>query len=62
MKSDFENDLIKFFSNLGEEEGEFQSKVTGYCLVYAPYCIHFMETDDEEFLDYTLRAIQTSLG
>ena len=61
-KADFENELTKFFSNLGEEEEEFQSKVTGYCLIYAPYCIHFLETDDEEFLDITLRAIHASLG
>ena len=62
MKSDFENDLIKFFSNLGEEEGEFQQKCTGYCIVYAPYCIHFIETDDEEFLDMVLKEINSSIG
>ena len=45
MKADFEADINKFFGNLGEEEGEFQAKCTGYCLIYAPYAIHFIETE-----------------
>ena len=62
MKADFEADINKFFGNLGEEEGEFQAKCTGYCLIYAPYAIHFIETEDSEFLDYVLKTIHDSHG
>ena len=62
FKGDFDNDVNKFYASLGEEEGEFQSKCTGYCLIYAPYCITFIETDDEQFLNYVLQTINDNLG
>ena len=58
----FEEDVTNFFTHLDGEEGEFQTKMTGFCVVYAPYCIHFLETDDEEYLDHVLKTIHDSLG
>lgn len=43
-------------------QDEFSMKVTGYCLVYAPYYICFLETDDGDFSDFVLREIQNSIG
>lgn len=41
---------------------EFSQKVSGYCLIYAPYYICFLETDDADFSDFVLREIQNSIG
>lgn len=43
-------------------EDEFSQKITGYCLIYAPYYILFLESDDGEFMDHVCREIQGSMG
>ena len=46
MKGQHEKNLREFYKSIGEE-GEFDQKVSGYCCIYAPYYIHFFETEDE---------------
>ena len=64
MKGKHEEIISNFFNSIVREETgeEFGAKVTGYCLIYAPYYILFLENDDVEFNDYVLREIQGSIG
>lgn len=51
MKGKHEEILTNFFNGIAKEEGDdFSSKITGYCLVYAPYYICMLESDDCEYL------------
>lgn len=62
MKGNHERILSNFYRGLGESEQEFESKVAGYLCVYAPYYIHFIETEDEEFLNLVLTSVQNTIG
>ena len=64
MKGKHEEIITNFFNSIVREETgeEFGAKVTGYCLIYAPYYILFLENDDVEYNDFVLRTIQNSLG
>ena len=44
-----------------DDKEEFSQKITGYLCVYAPYYIHFMETDDEEYLNEVLHRINNEI-
>ena len=41
---------------------EFGSKMTGYCLVYAPYMICMLESDDSDYHMFVLQTLRDSLG
>lgn len=64
MKGKHEEILTNFFNGIHREEmdGEFHGKVTGYCLVYAPYYICMLETDDTEYMDFLLRRMKDTIG
>jgi len=58
MKNKHEEIIGNFFHGIQRDmQDEFSMKVTGYCLIYAPYYICFLETDDGDFSDYVLREI-----
>ena len=57
MKGNHEKIISQFYKEIGEQQGEFESKISGYCCVYAPYYIHFIETEDEEFLNHVLSTV-----
>ena len=57
MKGAHEKILTQFYKDIGEQQDEFVSKVSGYCCIYAPYYIHFIETEDEEYLNLVLRTV-----
>jgi len=59
MKGKHEEVMSNFFNGLRRDmDNEFQQKVTGYCLIYAPYYIMMIETEDGEFSDFVLRSIR----
>ena len=64
MKGKHEEIITDFYmSNFNNEHPEeFVSKVSGYCLVYAPYYICFLESADTEYLDSVLRGVQEEVG
>ena len=62
MKGSHERIISTFYKDIGETQDEFESKITGYCCIYAPYYIHFLETDDEEFLNHVLNRVQETVG
>ena len=63
MKGKHESSLKEFFNNIVRDDGEeFGSKISGYCVVYAPYYICFLESDDADYLDYVLNNIKNSIG
>ena len=63
MKGKHEDILNNFFSGISNENGEdFGSKMTGYCQVYAPYYICFLESDDTEYHTFVLESIRQSIG
>ena len=62
MKNDWENTVNNFYNNLAHEEmGSFTENCTGYCAIYAPYAIHLIETDNDQFLDFVLHSIHESI-
>ena len=55
MKGKSEEIIGNFFNNLQRDmENEFHIKVTGYALIYSPYYICFLESEDTDFLDFVL--------
>lgn len=68
MKGQHEAILRKFYTqdlfNSPEFEGaDFSEKFTGYLLIYAPYYIHFFETDaDDDLVNLMLGALQRTVG
>jgi len=63
MKNKHEEIMSSFFHGIQRDvENEFSIKVTGYCLIYAPYYICFLETEDSDFSDFVLREIQNTIG
>ena len=65
MKNKHEEIITNFFMGIhldADMPDEFQVKVTGYCLIYAPYYICFLETEDGDFADFVLREIQNTIG
>ena len=64
MKGKHEEIIGNFFNQLEhpETEEQFSDKISGYCLIYAPYYILFLETDDPEYHDFVLKEIQKSVG
>ena len=62
MKGNHEKIISQFYRDIGEEDDEFSQKVHGYCCIYAPYYIHFIETEDEEFLNHILKSVQATVG
>ena len=62
MKNEWENTVNNFYNNLVHDEmGAFPEKCTGYCAIYPPYAVHLIETDDDQYLDFVLQAIQQSI-
>ena len=58
MKGKQEEFIGNFYNGLQRDmENEFQIKVTGYALIYAPYYICFLESEDSDFLDFCLNEI-----
>ena len=57
-------DLMRnFFHGLQKDiENEFHHKVTGYCCVFEPHYICFLESEDTEFLDFVLQEIRDTIG
>jgi len=63
MKGKHEEVITNFFNGLHRDHaGEFQQKVTGYCIIYAPYYICMLETEDGEFSDFLMREIHKTIG
>jgi len=63
MKGKHEETMTNFFTSIAKEDGEdFGSKVTGYCLVYAPYYICMLESEDSEYLDFVLKFLKNQIG
>lgn len=63
MKGKHEETLTNFFNQIAKEDGEdFHSKISGYCLVYAPYYICMMESDDSEYLHFVLNYLKNQVG
>ena len=63
MRQKPEEILGNFFNGLQRDmENEFQIKVTGYALIYQPYYICFLESEDGDFLDFILQEIQNTVG
>ena len=63
MKNKHEEMLRNFFEDIQRDmPDEFSIKMTGYCIIYAPYYICFLETEDGDFNDYVLREIQNTIG
>ena len=61
MKGKQEEFIGNFYNGLQRDmENEFQIKVTGYAVIYAPYYICFLESEDSDFLDFCLNEIQNS--
>jgi hypothetical protein len=49
----------EFFHGIGEE-GEFEEKVSGYCVIYAPLAVHLIETDDGEYLEKIMASLHAA--
>ena len=63
MKGKSEEIIRNFYNSLQRDmPDEFAHKVTGYCLIYAPYYICMLETEDSEFGDFVLQEIQNTIG
>ena len=63
MKGKQEEIIGNFFNGLQRDmENEFPIKVTGYALIYSPYYICFLESEDSDFLDFVLQEIQNTVG
>ena len=63
MKGKHDEIITNFFGGLQRDmPNEFHQKVSGYCLIYAPYYILMLESDDTDFLDFVLREIQNTVG
>ena len=62
MKGNHERIVQPFYKDCGESPEEFDNKITGYCCIYAPYYIHFIETEDEQFLNMVLGKVQETIG
>ena len=63
MKNKHEEIITNFFLGIQRDmPEEFSIKMTGYCLIYAPYYICFLETEDGDFGDFVLREIQNTIG
>lgn len=63
MKNKHEEIISSFFAGIQRDmPDEFTEKMTGYCLIYAPYYILFLESEDGEFMDYVMREIQNTIG
>ena len=65
MKGQHEAMLRKFYTQdlLAEYGEDFSQRFTGYLLVYAPYYIHFFETDeDDEIHNTVMHELNKSIG
>ena len=64
MKGKAEEVITDFYMSHfnNEHPEEFASKVSGYCLIYAPFYICFLESADTEYLDQVLQGIQAEIG
>jgi predicted KAP-like P-loop ATPase len=57
--------LQEFFMKIGggvnesgqQTRGDFLEKISGYCVVYPPLAVAFIETEDEEFLEEIFTSI-----
>ena len=55
MKNKHEEILRDFWTNIQNAEGEeFGSKMSGYCLIYAPYMVCMLESDDSDYHMFVL--------
>ena len=63
MRGKHEEKINNFFLSLNRDHPEqFQQTMSGYCVVYAPYYICFLESEDTEYLDFVLQQIQDEIG
>jgi len=63
MKNKHEEILTNFWNTIANADGEdFGSKMTGYCLIYAPYMICMLESDDSDYHTFVLQTLRESQG
>ena len=62
MKGKQEEFMKNYFLGIARDEEDFGSKISGYCVVYAPYYICMLECDDNEYLDFVLHYMRDSIG